>query len=181
MDTYLDEIQGRCIQWFLILYHWITEHLNNIYIWIKNIYEAGRNANKEERWIFLDENTYPFRVRGELNSTIQKIYYPEKYILTDDKTEGGLLRRFHVVIAEIEDDKKNKIDVTEIFHRIRWSPGAAPSLFEMILLHNMMREKYYSLKELKGYKLNILDDNADEHTVELGSEEGMEKFRGWKD
>jgi hypothetical protein len=141
-------------------------------------YRGARDAHVEERWIFIDENAYPYRVRGEYTGNTYMTYYPEQNVLTTEETEGGVQRRFHIVTAEIKKEETTE-DVTEIFHRIKWSPGAAPSVLEMILLHNMHKQTMYSIKDIRKWKLHVMDDNADEHVLDLGKEGVFVKFRGW--
>jgi hypothetical protein len=179
MDRYMDGIQASCIQWFLILYHWITEYIENGYTYSKRIVKAIADEHKEKKWIFVDANTHPIEVRGEYNGQYHAIYMPDKHTFRNPITEGGIPRRFHVVIVELEREGMEKKDLTELFHRVTWSPGTAPSLLEMVQLQGMYDKEIYQLSTIKKWKLSVLDDNADQHTIELRGQEAEERFRGW--
>jgi hypothetical protein len=43
----------------------------------------------------------------------------------------------------------------------------------------MYDKKIYQMDTIKRWKLSVLDDNADQHTIELSSEMAEERFRGW--
>lgn len=173
------KIQRFSIQWFLILFHWVTEYVENTINYLKVISNTLYDIHKEEKWIFLDPNSLPLKVRGEYTGYSYARYIPDEYRFTNEN-DGGRPRRFHVVTAEIQKPDEATVDVTEIFHRVTWSPGAEPTLFEMVLLHGLHGKTPYSTRVLKDWKLVILDDNCDEHRIELKSELAMKKFRGWR-
>lgn len=179
MDLKIDAIQMYCIQWFLATYHIVTEYIYDSCKYTKKIYNAIQDVHREKLWVFLDPNTTPIQVRGNYTGDCHAIYRPDEYKFKNDTTEGGIPRRFHVVIAELERPGQTKKDMTEIFHKVTWNPGSAPSLVEMVLLQGLYEGEMYPLREIKKWKLVVLDDNAEEHTIQLDREEASERFRGW--
>ena len=126
----------------------------------------------------MDSNTNPWPIKGEWQGESDKLYTPEIHtFMKYGEEQEGRYHQFHIVTAELVKGDSVE-DCTEIFHQVNWSTRAIPSLLEVVLLDGLHKGKPYSLTELKGYTLRIMDDNADTHEILLSSEIASRAFCG---
>lgn len=178
MDLAFDKLERFLLQWALIGFHWISEVGAKGYDLCRKSFIALQQAHQQDVWVFMDSNTNPWGIKGEWEGQADKLYSPEIYtFMKSNQQQEGRLQQFHFVTAELV--KGNSVqDCTEIFHEVNWFTGAVPSLFEVVLLHGLHKGKPYSVNELKGYTLRIMDDNADTHDILLSSEIASRAFCG---
>lgn len=170
------------IQWSLIGYHWATEAIIYGYELLSKTVRGIRDAHSDETWIFLDPNCIPYVIKGKhWDGKTSSVYFPETHTFMKSTREifEGRYRQFDVVTAEIEYGNGEITCCSELFHNVRWSPGAAPSLFEMFLLYTLHNDRPYTTDEIYKFTLNVMDSNGDEYKIKMDSEKVMEAFHGW--
>ena len=90
------------------------------------------------------------------------------------------VQRFQIVSAELQVEAGQPLtDISELFHSVTWKGLAAPSLFEIIVLEGILKNRPYTLRQIQGMTLHIMDDNADTHVIPLSSEIATRRFTGW--
>ena len=180
MDAAYDKLERFLLQWALIGFHWISEAGAKGYELCRKSFIGLQMAHQQDVWVFLDSNTNPWGVKGEWRGVCDKVYIPEiNTFLRNHEEQEGRLQQFHIVTAELVKGNDILEDCTEIFHEVNWSTRSVPSLFEVVLVHGLHKGKPYSITELKGYTLRIMDDNADTHDIPLTSEIATRGFRGF--
>jgi hypothetical protein len=87
-------------------------------------------------------------------------------------------KRFSLVTAELITNDA-RIDLTEFFNEVSWKGLAAPSLLEMIILYGFHQKHPVSVQVIKGWSLEIMDSDANTHTIQLHSDIACRRFSGW--
>jgi hypothetical protein len=188
LDQYLDTIWGFFVQWslwtslakgFLIFWHWTTETWDSVCEWVSLTLHAIQQAHKEDVWIFIDRNSTPLLLKEDKVSD-----YYTNCLLFYTKSNTFLL---HNRLVENRTESFDCVDirlgsqenVTGFFMNLRWKQSTAPTLYECVLLYSILKGEPLSKQEITSKSLVVLDSNASEHTILLGSELAKRRYTSW--
>ncbi len=189
MDRQIDDFITYCtrwtIQWSLIAWNTITNWWDAGCEYGVRMFRALEAAHHDDLWVFYDPNTTPFCVKSSQMNVIPDnalTYTPSQklFLLHNRIIPTPQQQRFHLVTAELEvETGQPLVDVNEIFHSVIWKGLAAPSLVEIIVLKGVLSNRPYSLQQISGMTLHIMDENADTHVIPLSSTIATRRFAGW--
>ncbi len=169
---------GSFMQWSLILWHWTTDTWDRGYEWGIKTLRAIENAHKENTWVFMDRNYTPLLIK---DIQIQE-HYNNKLVFNESTNTLLLHNRLAdntYQSFDCVDVRVGQENITSFFMNLRWKQGAAPSLIECILLYGILSHYPLSREEISTKLLTVLDSDANEHEILLGSEVAKRRFVGW--
>lgn len=190
IDAWTIWLQTKIITYSLVSWHWITL-----------LWEAGahftwktvrgiRNAHTPEIWLFRERNECPWRIyRGqdenpsvEFTNVATWIPSHQRLYFRQPGTAQQTNQSFNdVVTAELYNtDKSLQYDLSSFFHTFSWrTSGAAPSLYEVVLLYSLSHNLFFSKTQLEGFTLEILTAEGDTILAKLSSAHTRIDFESW--
>jgi hypothetical protein len=173
---------GVMIQWSLITWNLLTNTWDSGCEFSVKIIKALEHAHKANQCIFLDSNTLPYCVKGDWSETPDNtlVYNMENktFLLHNRTIPNPGKKRFNIVTAELITNDA-RIDLTEFFNEVSWKGLAAPSLLEMIILYGFHQNHPVSVHTIKGWSIEVMDSDANEHKIYLHSDIASRRFSGW--
>ncbi len=174
------------------LFHWATVSINffcdlydSLTHWIKQIRLALAQAQARDKWILLNQNSLPYCVKEDYDTSSYglrtRIFYPDSRTFLLHSLEGTERNRFDIVDAVLEKEGEDSVNITEFMMSILWtSPMASPSLFEVVLLSNLLTQTSEPVSKMDRWKLVIMDSDANTHTINLDSGRAKQRFVAWE-
>jgi hypothetical protein len=178
ISIWLRYIWGFMVKWSLITWHFTTDTWDKGYEWSMKTLGAIENAHKEDVWVFIDRNSIPLLLKdADVNEHYNNylLFYPKSntFLLHNRLTEN---RATSFDCVDVSYDTNN---LTSFFMDLRWKQGAAPSLFECVMMYWILNKAPLRKGEINTIELIVLDSDASEHRITLGSEDGRRRFASW--
>lgn len=199
LDEYLHAIWGFFVQWSLwtslakgfafcraplvkgslIFWHWTTETWDTGHKWVRRTLHSVKEAHKEDVWVFIDRNSTPLLLKEDKVSdhyTNCLLFYPKTNIFfLHNRLVENRIESFDCVDVRLGSQE----NVTGFFMNLRWKQSTAPTLYECVLLYSILKGEPLSKQEITSKCLVVLDSDASEHTILLGSELAKRRFTSW--
>jgi hypothetical protein len=178
ISIWLRYIWGFMVQWSLIAWHFTTDTWDKGCEWSIKTIRGIQEAHQEDVWVFIDRNSTPLLLKDKdvtehYNNSL--LFYPKSNTfllhnrLTDNRSSS----------FDCVDVSYNSNNLTSFFMNLRWKQGAAPSLVECVMLFWILNKAPLPRSEINTIQLVVLDSDAAEHTINLGSEQGKRRFTAW--
>ncbi len=185
MDQKIDEFLrwGRmvCFQWGLFLFNWVTDSWDAGCEWCVKSIRAIEHAHKEDLYVFLSRNTHPVCVKGDwggLRDNALVYSATTKRFTRQNRVQTSNNHRFDIVSLTLENNGTS-YDIAPLFHDVSWKDQANPSLTEMVLLWSMIAKQSFTVQEISEMRIQVMDSDANEHTIRLDGEIDNRPFTGW--
>ena len=171
------------IQYALIGWNYVTEVWDSSCEYGIRILRSIEQAHKNEVWVFVNENELPYCVKeGPVLNTMPPtslFYYPDTYSFTlNTRLQENRIERFDIVSAEVILGSQS-IDLTSLFHEMKWKPHSTPSLYEVVQVYGLHNKLPFTHLQLESARLEVLDSDAVEHSIPLNSVIASRRFAGW--
>ena len=183
MDASLDRLTNRLTIWFLFLFNKICDAYEYLYDWIMRLRKCINDVQMRDKWIFLNSNSLPLRVKEDFDTSSYslrtRVFYPDTRQFFLHSNEGRERNRFDIVDAVIEKDDGN-INITEFMMSLAWtSEQCSPSLFEVVLLSTLFTQTPEPVSKMERWRFIVMDSNGNTHEIHLNSARAKERFRTW--
>jgi hypothetical protein len=181
IDNTIRYIKMLCFQCGLCMFNWVTDSYYATYKWCVKSVRAIEDAHKEDVYIFLTRNTHPISVKGDWSGLRDNAFVyniKTKRFIRHNRIQTHLNNRFDIVSVELHSNE-NHIDISPLFHEVGWKEMAAPSAFEMVLLWSIIENKSYSIQDIEEMNIEVMDSDANTHTISLRGEISHRPFTGW--
>ena len=175
----LDSFKNTLLIWGLIGINWAITGCEVVYNFTAKSCKGAIDIHREIFWVFTKRNSIPW----PLTEIKEDYEYPLIYSPESNKfsrtlvSEGSSFSFDDIVFAEMKNsDSTTSIDLTSIFHNVRWTVGFTPSLYEVALVYCLKNNLLKIVGHLEDFTVEIMNAEGKTLIFLLDSTNGRAPF-----